>query len=164
MRKTEIRATTLIDVITVCHDLPEDEIEQIEAFTGLGFDAQDMAVQVMTSPGIRTTCVDKKTGAPLVVAGFIPIGATIWRSFMLASNKAWADYGVEVTLHCRRAVRDLVGDEEHIRLETVCLASRHKARAWYPRIGLGYESTLVAYGAAGETAVLYTKTQGSKEY
>ncbi len=163
MRKTEIGDTSLVDVLTVANDLPQDEIEQIEAFSGSVFDPQDMAVQIMSMGGLKWTCYDKDTGEPLVVAGFIQIGATLWRSFMLASNKAWAEYGVEVTLHCRRAVKNLVQDKQHIRLETVCLASRDKARAWYPKIGLAYESTLLAYGAAGETAVLYTKTQGAKE-
>jgi len=163
MRKTEIRDTSLVDILVVCNDLPQDEIEQIEAFSGGYFDSQDMAVQIMSMGGLKWTCFDKETKEPLVVAGFTQIGATVWRSFMLASNKAWAEYGVEVTLHCRRAVRDLVRGKQHIRLETMCLASRYKAREWYPRIGLEYESTLPAYGVAGETAVLYTKTQGSKE-
>ncbi len=163
MRKTEIRNTTLVDVLVVCNDLPQDEIEQIEAFSGGVFDPQDMAVQIMSMGGLKWTCYDKETKEPLVVAGFTQIGATLWRSFMLASQKAWAEHGVEVTIHCRRAVKDLVKGEQHIRLETMCLASRDKARAWYPRIGLEYESTLPAYGAFGETAVLYTKTQGAKE-
>jgi len=163
MRKTEIRETSLIDVIQVCHDLPDDEVEQIEAFSGQPFDAQDMAVQIMTTPGYRWTCYDKETKEPLVVAGFSKIGVTIWRSFMLASNKAWADYGVEVTLHCRRAVKNVAQGNQHIRLETMCLASRDRARAWYPRIGLEYESTLKGYGVNGETAVLYVKTLGAEE-
>lgn len=163
MRKTIIGDTSLVDVLVVCSDLPQDEIEQIEAFSGFAFDAQDVAVQIITAPGLCWTCYDKDTKEPLVVAGFTPIGATLWRSFMLASNKAWAEYGIEVTLHCRRAVKNLVKGKQNIRLETMCLASRDKARAWYPSIGLEYESTLPAYGAAGETAVLYVKTQGAKE-
>jgi len=163
MRKTEIRNTTLVDVLIVCNDLPQDEIDQIEAFSGGVFDPQDMAVQIMSMGGLKWTCYDKETKEPLVVAGFTQTGATLWRSFMLASQKAWAEYGVEVTLHCRRAVKELVQNKQHIRLETMCLASRDSARAWYPKIGLEYESTLPAYGVAGETAVLYTKTQGSKE-
>lgn len=163
MRKTEIRNTTLVDTLIVCNDLPQDEIDQIEAFSGGIFDPQDMAVQIMSMGGLKWTCYDKETKEPLVVAGFTQLGATLWRSFMLASQKAWAEYGVEVTLHCRRAVKELVQNKQHIRLETMCLASRDKARAWYPKIGLEYESTLPAYGATGETAVLYTKTQGAKE-
>lgn len=163
MKKTAIRPTMLIDVITVCNDLPEDEIEQIEAFSEYAFDPQDMAVLVMSMPCTKWTGYDVETGVPIVVAGFAQIGPSLYRSFMLASNLAWAEYGVQVTIACRRAVKELIKGKQHIRLETMCLASRDKARAWYLRIGLEYESTLPAYGAAGETAVLYTKTQGAKE-
>jgi len=163
VRNTAMRDTTLVDVIMVASDLPADEIEQIEAFSGHAFDAQDIAVQIITAPGLRWTCYDKDTKEPLVVAGFIPIGVTIWRSFMLVTNKAWAEHGLEVTLHTRRAVKDFMQGRQHARLETLCLASRVKAHDWYKTVGLQYESTLHAYGVNGETAVLYVKTQGSKE-
>lgn len=161
--KTGIRETTLVDVLIVCKDLPQDEIEQIEAFSGGKFDPEITALQVMSMTGLRWTCYELKSNEPLVVAGFNRVGTKIWRSFMLASNQAWVEHGTEVTMHCRRAVIDLVRGQQHIRLETMCLASRDKARNWYPSIGLEYESHLPAYGAAGETAVLYVKTQGSKE-
>lgn len=163
MRKTETRNATLIDILMVCSDLPQDEIEQIEAFSGSKFDAETIAVQIMSLGGSKWTGYDKETHEPLVVAGFTQIGPTLWRSFMLASNKAWAEHGIEVTVECRRAIKQLIQDQQHIRLETVCLASRDKARKWYLAIGLEYESTMPAYGATGETAVLYTKTKGSKE-
>ena len=163
MRNTEIRDTSLIDVLVVCNDLPDDEIEQIQAFSGIAFDAQDTAVQIMTLAGFKWTCCVKEAGNPLVVAGFIPIGGNVWRSFMLASSAGWAEHGVEITLHCRRAVKNLVQGEQYIRLETLCLASRNKARMWYPKIGLEYESTLKGYGVNGENAVLYTKVQGAEE-
>jgi len=163
MKKTDVRDTRLVDILVVTNDLPQDEIEQIEAFSGGVFDPQNMAVQIMSMGGVKWTCYEKETGEPLVVAGFVQIGATLFRSFMLASNKAWDEHGLEVTLHCRRAVKNLVQGKQNIRLETLCLASRDKARKWYPAIGLEYESTMPAYGATGETAVLYTKTQGSKE-
>ena len=163
MRNTDVRETSLIDVLVVCNDLPADEIEQVQVFSGAVFDPQDMAVQIMTQPGLKWTCYEKESGEPLVVAGFIPIGVSIWRSFMLASKAGWANHGVEITLHCRRTVKDLVRGEQHVRLETLCLASRDKAREWYPKIGLEYESTLKGYGVNGESAVLYTKVQGAEE-
>ena len=162
-RKTGMRETTLVDVLMVCADLPQDEIDQIEAFSGGKFNPETVALQVMSMDGLRWTCYELESNQPIVVAGFNSVGATIWRSFMLATNKAWAEHGVEVTLHCRHAVSNLVRGRQNIRLETMCLASRSKARNWYPSIGLEYESHIPAYGVSGETAVLYVKTQGSKE-
>ncbi len=161
--KTEIRDTTLVDILIVCRNLPQDEIDQIEAFSGDPFDAQNMAVQVMSMPGPKWTCIEKEKGEPIVVAGFFQIGPTIWRSFMLASDLAWDEYGMEVTLHSRAAVKKLIRGEQHIRLETMCLASRDKALEWYPKIGLEYESTLPGYGVNGESAVLYTAIQGAAQ-
>jgi hypothetical protein len=162
MRKTEMRATTLVDVLMVLNDLPQDEIEQIEAFSGAQFDAENMAMQIMSMPCPKQTCYEKETGDPLGVAGFAQLGPTLFRTFMLVTNKAWADFGAEVSVLTRRGLKDFIKGHQHVRVETLCLASRDEARAWYERIGLKYESTLHGYGACGESAVLYTKTQGAK--
>ena len=161
MRKTAIRNTTLVDILVVTKGLPQDEIDQIEAFSG-EFDPQEQAINIMSTPGPKWTCVVKETNEPLVVAGFIQVGVNIWRSYMLANERAWAEHGVEVTLHCRKAIKDMVQGQQHIRLETICLATREKAQDWYPKIGLEFESTLLGYGVKGETAVMYTKTQGAE--
>ena len=80
---------------------------------------------------------------------------------MLATNKAWDQFGKEVTKYARDTLNDLVRGQQHIRIETLCLEEREKARAWYPQIGLQYESTLAGYGAKGQSAVIYTKIQGA---
>jgi len=162
MKKTVMRDTTLVDVLVVGRGLPQDEIDQIEALSGR-FDLQDLAMTIMNATGPKWTCVVKETGEPIVVAGFIQVGVNIWRSYMLANERAWKEFGVEVTVHSRNAVKEMVRGQQHIRLETVCLASRKKAQEWYPKIGLTYESTLPGYGVKGETAVMYTKTQGAEE-
>jgi len=159
--KTEITNTQLVDILVVSRDLPQDEIDQIEAFSGNLFDPQYMAVEIMSGVGPRWTCKVKETGEPIVVAGFDQIGPNIWRSFMLATNQAWEKYGVEVTHYARDTVDELVRGQQHIRLETICLEEREKARAWYPQIGLKYEATLAGYGTKGQSAVLYTKIQGA---
>ena len=159
--KTEITNTQLVDILIVCRDLPQDEIDQIEAFSGSRFDPQYMAVDIMSGAGPRWTCKIAETGEPIVVAGFDQIGANIWRSFMLATNQAWEKYGGEVTKHARDTVDQLVRGRQHIRLETICLEEREKARAWYPQIGLEYEATLAGYGTKGQSAVLYTKIQSA---
>ena len=159
--KTEITDVTLVDLLVVCQGLPQDEIDQIEAFTGNAYDPEQIAVQTYSSNGIKWTCRIKETAEPIVVAGFFQVGVSTWRSFMLASDLAWDEYGMEVTLHSRAAVKNLIRGEQHIRLETICLAGRDKALEWYPKIGLEYESTMPGYGVNGESAVLYTATQGA---
>jgi hypothetical protein len=157
--KTEITDMTLVDALVVCKGLPEDEIRQIEAFTGGRFDPEEVALSVKNNPtNLKWTCRVIETGEPLVVAGYTPIGPSLWRSFMLANARAWDEYGGEVTLHSRDTLEKLARGNPNIRLETICLAEREQAQRWYKRIGLKYESTLQSYGANGENAVMYVKT------
>ncbi len=156
--KTEITDVTLVDLLMVCQALPQDEIEQIEAFTGNPFDPEQLAVSTYSNDGVKWTCRILETGEPIVVAGFFQVGVSTWRSFMLATDKAWAEFGREVTQHCKEIVDQVAGSDEFIRIETMCLASRDKARDWYPSIGLEYEGTLQSYGANGENAVMYVRT------
>lgn len=155
--KTILTDTTMVDLLVVCKSLPEDEIEQIEAFTGTEFDVESIAVSTYNIPGPRWTCRIAETGEPLVVAGYMQVGASIWRSYMLANERAWKEYGGEVTHHVKEVIENLARGQEHIRLETIALASRDRARRWYERVGLEYEGTLHCYGAGGEDAVMYVK-------
>ena len=155
--KTIVTDTSLVDLLVVCRGLPQDEIEQIEAFTGQPFDVEEIAVQTYTMPGPKWTCRVRETSEPLVVGGFIQVGASIWRSFFLANERAWKEYGGEVTRHTKEAVEGIARGQEHIRLETIALASRKIARRWYERIGLEYEGTMRSYGVGGEDAVMYIK-------
>ncbi len=155
--KTILTEVTLIDLLTVCMGLPEDEIEQIEAFTGDKFDPEKVAVDIYVSGGMKWTCRVEETSEPLVVAGYSQVGASIWRSFMLANEHAWAEFGGEVTHHVIEVMERVAQGKEHIRLETICLATRKLAQRWYKRIGLERESEMQSYGVNGEDAVMYVK-------
>lgn len=162
--RTELTDTTLTDFLIVCQGLPEDEIEQMEAFTGAAYDPQEIAVQTYTRDGLRWTCRDIESGEPLVVAGFFQVGVSTWRSFMLASKKAWTEeFAGEVTHWVKDVIERVARGQENIRLETVCLESRKLAQRWYKRVGLTYESTMQSYGAEGENAVMYVKTHAKVE-
>ncbi len=158
---THVTEMTLVDALVVARSIPEDEARQIAAFAG-DIDTQNLALMIANYPGPKWTCRIKETGEPLVVAGFFQIGPATWRSFMLANQRAWDEFGFEVTMHCRKAVREVQKDQEHVRVETVCLASRRAAQEWYPKIGLEYESTMRGYGINGESAVMYVATKGAR--
>ncbi len=155
--KTEITDVSLVDLLMVCQQIPQDEIEQIEAFTGNKYDPEQLAVTTYSSDGIKWTCRLIETGEPIVVAGFFQVGVSTWRSFMLATERAWAEFGAEVTQHCKEVVDKVAESEEFIRIETICLETRARATAWYPSIGLKFESVLRSYGVNGEDAVMYVR-------
>ena len=160
--RTELVNGSLVDVLVVCRGLPQDEVDQLEAFAG-GFDIQKIAMGAIQESVVTWTVRYKDTREPLVVAGLIQVGTNIWRTWFLATQRAWDDVGREVTLHTMRQLKKILDRQEHIRIETVCLASREKARAWYERVGLDYESTMACYGVNGESAVMYVKTKGAKD-
>ncbi len=161
--KTEVTALTLVDILVVGKALPQDEIDQIEAFTGSDYDVQSTALQLMNTPGPKWAIRVKETGEPLVVAGILQIGANVWRTWFLANQRVWDEHGREVTVHTAKMRKQLLEDQRPIRIETVCLASRAKAREWYEAVGMEYESTLTCYGVNGESAVMYISTQGARE-
>ena len=161
--KTEITNTSLVDCIMVAKGIPADEIDQIEAFTGNDFDAENIALALYNPVGPKWTIREIETGEPLVVGGFIQTGVTRWQTFFLATQKAWDQYGGEVTKHTIETLGKVVADQENIRIETYCLARRKLACEWYEKIGLTYEATLRGYGVRGESAVLYTLVRGAKD-
>ena len=161
---TSITDTTLVDLLVVAKSLPLDEIEQLEAFTGNPFDAEQIAVQIHTSSGMKWTGRVIENGEPIFVAGYFQVGAGIWRSFMLPGDQAFsAKYAGETTRHVANVMEQMGDRDPFIRLETICLESRTLVRDWYPKIGLSYESTMPNYGAHGENAVMYTRLGNQNE-
>lgn len=161
---TTLSDTTLVDLLIVAKSLPADEIEQLEAFTGNPFDAEELAVRIHTSGGMKWTSRVIETGEPIFVAGYFQVGASIWRSFMLTGDQAFsAAYAGETTRHVGGVMDKMAESDPFIRLETICLESRELVRAWYPKIGLAYESTMPNYGANGENAVMYSKYGNNNE-
>lgn len=150
------RLPTLLDTMIVCNGLPEDEIMQIQAFTGCQYDAEAFACESWSSRGPKLAIVNEQNEA-LVVGGFIPQRPGVYRSWFLARGAAW-ERGAEVTQVTHALVQSCLDSGAH-RLETLCLASRAKAQRWYTRVGLQKESTLHKFGAGGEDAVLYVATR-----
>lgn len=162
--KTTITDMTLVDAIVVGRALPRDEIEQIEAFSDETFSVESLAVQLFSAPGPKWTLRVEETGEPMVVAGLIPVGPNVWRTWFLANQRAWDEYGREVTVQTAKTLKKLLENVDQVRVETLCLATRKRAQEWYKAIGLTYESTLHGYGVNGEAAVMYVKMKGARGY
>lgn len=156
MSKLERRGTTLVDILVVAQALDEDEIRQIEAFSGNKPNPESLALSIMNTNGIRFTFVDKETGEPLAVGGYVQTGPVIFRSFFLANPRVWEEFGREMTDLARESVTEIKEALGNPRLETYALADRKKAHQWYEKIGLEYDATLKGFGVNGESAVLYS--------
>ena len=157
MSRTALIGPNAADILRVCTDLPPDEIEQIEAFTGRPFDPVAIAESMLKQAWLHGL-VDAESDEILVVGCLYLITPSTYRTCFLATNRAWQEYGKEVTLASVDMLAKVLATHRHARFETLCLAKRTLAQRWYEMIGLKLESTLPEYGANGEDAVLYVKT------
>ncbi len=136
-------------VFKVADAISVEERELFKAFTGMDFSTEDFLVALADLPGEHFIFWVGET--PVAVGGFIPQRPGVERTWFMAPDKSWQDHGRELTDKCRELLEDKLAH----RIETVTLADRAKARAWYERIGLTYESTQPGYGCNGEDAVMY---------
>jgi hypothetical protein len=145
-------------VLAVIQQMPEDERALFKAMTGDDFDAENVLVALADLPGSHHLFwVGEK---PIAVGGFIPQRKGVYRTWFIAPDSAWAEHGQELTESCKSLISGMLEDGLAHRIETVTLADRAKARAWYERIGLVFESTQRKYGSGGEDAVMYVALSG----
>lgn len=144
---------TLRDALWVLDVLPEEEIRVYESTSGLKFDVCDLAARLQLLPGMRWTFEARRQTA--AIGGVVEQIPGVYRTWFFAPEYAWQNFGRELTETVGALIRQLLADKVARRIETVTLASQSRARTWYEKIGLTYESTLRGYGANGEDAVLY---------
>jgi hypothetical protein len=147
-------------VLTVLKAMPEDEKVLFKAMTGDEFDAENVLVALADLPGTHHLFWVGEN--PIAVGGFIPQRKGVFRTWFIAPNATWAEHGHELTEKCKDIVSGMLDDELAHRIETVTLADRAKAQAWYERIGLTFESTQRKYGSGGEDAVMYVALRGAE--
>lgn len=150
-----IRESKILDILIVGCDLPQEEKDQIVAFGGAEFDHQRIAALCWQLPGPKWSFV-KADGTPIVTGGLTRLHKGVYRSWFMASPEAWSQTNAGGVTRCTIEVIQGMLKSDHVhRIETLVLASREKARAWYNKVGLEYESTLRNYGVNGEDAALY---------
>ena len=147
----------LLDFIKVCAQMPKDEREQLEAFTGQPYDIDGAAIGNFSVQGPKW--VIKADGEPIVIGGFVPQRPGVWRDFMLTTPGAWEKHWFPVTRFCRRAMDWMLTSKQAHRLECISHHSREKAFNWYRVLGYNREATLYGYCANGADAVIFSRVQ-----
>jgi hypothetical protein len=144
----------LIELITIARDLPTADVDLYREMTGLNLNPETVAAQLFLSGGPAWGFY--KGGRALAAGGYTSRGNGTWVSWFMATGEAWMHpNGRELTELVRQTVAEMFRDPYVMRLETVTLASREKARAWYERIGLTYESTACKASASAQDLVTY---------
>ncbi len=147
-------------VMAVIQRMPEDERTLFKAMTGDDFDAENVLVAMADLPG--THHLFWAGEKPIAVGGFIPQRKGVFRTWFIAPDSAWIEHGEDLTATCKDLISGMLADGLAHRIETVTLADRAKAQAWYERIGLTFESTQRKYGSGGEDAVMYVALKGAE--
>jgi hypothetical protein len=142
----------LDDLLYLFRQLPEDE-RAVQAAFGDEFNAEDAAYAALRAPGMHWLILDGP--APVAAGGFTKIRPGVYRTWFCAPESTWAIVGHDLTDLVAGVVRQMLAPDLAHRIETVTLADRSRARDWYTKIGLQYESTLRGYGVNGEDAVMY---------
>lgn len=145
---------TLGGLLGLAIQMPEAEQRVAEVVSGLPFDAEAFTAAVFGSRGIHHEI--RGCGcSPVAAGGFLPVRGGVYRTWFCAPEWAWQAHGAELTRVSAQAIQALLADGLAHRIETVTLASETRARRWYEKIGLAFESTLYGYGSQGEDLVMY---------
>jgi RimJ/RimL family protein N-acetyltransferase len=149
-----VQVATLRDFEHCARNAVADDCELYYEMTGTPWRADDVAAQMWLSGGQRWTYWETVERTPVAVGGYLPLRRGVHGSWFMATPLAWAG-GNGITECVARCVRSMFDDESVTRLETTTLATRTRARTWYERIGLHYESTTPKASASGHDLVTY---------
>jgi hypothetical protein len=148
----------LLDFLIVASKVPQDERDQLEAFTGEKYDAERAAIGAFTAQGPKWV-IKTPDNVPVVVGGYAYRRKGVWRDYMLTTPEAWTDHWFGVTRIAQRIMRSMFDSGQAHRLECVALASRERAFKWYGVLGLNREGVMHGYCANGADAIMFSKVQ-----
>jgi RimJ/RimL family protein N-acetyltransferase len=147
----------LLDFVKVCNRMPQEEREQLEAFTGEKYSVDGAAIGNFTVPGPKW--VIKADDEPIAIGGFVPQRPGVYRDFMLNTPEAFEKHWFAVTRIARRAMDAMLLSKQAHRLECIAHHSREKAFRWYATLGYHKEATLYGYCANGADAVIFSRVR-----
>lgn len=155
------------DFLYICANMPQDEREQLAAFTGEPWDLDRATVGNYIAPGpkwvIKRLDTEEDFGTPLVVGGFVPQRPGVWRDFLLTTPEAWSAHWFSCTRICRRVMDAMFISKQAHRLECIVPASRVESRPelveWYRVLGYTEEGLHQGYCANGADAYSFARVQ-----
>lgn len=151
----EIRPISLGAIDFVARHICPDEAECYREMTGHDFDAGAVAALLYAAGGRAWTFYETVDRCPVAVGGYTCVRPGVWQSWFMGTPLAWQK-GSKITERVAEVVQNMfVFGPTVQRLETVTLATRTRARAWYEQIGLHYESTACKASASGQDLVTY---------
>lgn len=157
-KKWRLEPLTLLDLIMLCANMRQDEVEQYMAMTGAEkFDFERAAVGFYQTPGIRFLLVNA-AGQVLAAGGFQEVRTKVWRSWLVGTDAAWTDHWRSIT-EASRFVADCLFEDGAQRIEDYMLASRVGAAKWCVNgLRMQLDGVLPNYAADGSDVAVYSRT------
>lgn len=156
-----IRKPTLVDLILLCSNARQDEIEQHEAIIDPVWEPQRVAADLYNRIGHKFVLYDEGE-LPIVAGGWDPIFDGVWSGWLVGSEAAWGVHALSITRACRNIMDSLIQSDGARRLCINGLASRTAACDWYERgLQMTREGTMRAFGRNGEDLALYARVKES---
>jgi hypothetical protein len=160
-----MRHANLLDFLGVLADMDltmrgQDELAQARRLIDESLTLDQIAALLFRqSVSTYAFTAAQAPGRALAVGGFIPERSGVLRTWMLATDEAWENYGMTLTTECAGILKEAI--KKAHRIEVVCLNSRERTHRWYNRIGLQKEATLARYCTDGSDAALFVLTRGT---
>jgi hypothetical protein len=148
----------LLDFLIVCDKMPQDERDQLEAFTGEPYDAERAAIGNFMTYGPKWV-FKTESGRPIAVGGYVLQRKGVWQDFLISTPELWTDHWFFFTRYVVGAMKGMFQSGEAHRLQCISLASRTRAFPWYKAIGYTREGTLHGYAASGADAVMFARVR-----
>lgn len=162
----------LADMVIIAAQLPQDQREQLEAFTGEPYDIDGAAVGNFMVAGPKWVAKVAETeeqfaaglARPVAVGGFAHQRPGVWRDFLLATPEAFEKANwFHMTRECRRIMDAMLRSGQAHRLECIVpaarLQSRPELRKWYKLLGYNEEGPRYGYLANGQDAVGFSRVK-----
>jgi RimJ/RimL family protein N-acetyltransferase len=158
-----LKPLTIDAALTVCRNLAADERAVIEALSGFPFEPDEAAIAATLQSGMHWE-FRSYDDTLLAVGGFVRQREGVFRTWFYALDAAWTrPYAQGLTELVADTIQLMFTRQLAHRIETVTLARQEKARFWYGKIGLEFESTLRGYCATGEDAVMYVALRDAEK-
>jgi len=146
---------TMIELLFLCSEAREDEIEQYEALVGV-WDFERAAIGFYNKFGIKFSLLNDE-GTAICAGGWEEIIPGVWQSWMVGTDNYWEKYWRSITKYSRR-VMDGLFDTGARRLQTGALASRVEACNWYVRgLKMEREGLCRSFGLKGEDMATFVR-------
>lgn len=157
---SKLVVATAADVAIVAPHMRPDEQDQMVALHGWAdFDADAAARSIIATMGANCWALVGADNMPVAVGGFDVVRPGVLECWAIGTPLGWERHWRSITKHCKRAIRAALASGSH-RVQTVALASRVAAHAWYrDGLGLQEEGRHPGFFATGEDGISFAITR-----